>query len=68
MPGKDFTQRLANTTIYAEKLYSINFTKTDTKFCLDCIIIEQTVIYLPMAQKLLNSKQKILKLWQIHYV
>ena len=32
--GKDFTQGLANTTMYAEKLYSINFTKTNTKFCL----------------------------------
>ena len=25
---------LDNTTIYTEKLYSINFTKTNTKFCL----------------------------------
>ena len=32
--GKDFTQGLNNTTIYAEKLYSLNFTKTNTKFCL----------------------------------
>ena len=32
--GKDFMQGLNNTTIYAEKLYSINFTKTNTKFCL----------------------------------
>ena len=32
--GKDFTQGLDNTTIYAEKLYSINFTKTNTKLCL----------------------------------
>ena len=32
--GKDFVQGLDNTTIYAEKLYSINFTKTNTKFCL----------------------------------
>ena len=32
--GKDSIQRLNNTTIYAEKLYSINFTKTNTKFCL----------------------------------
>ena len=32
--GKDFTQGLDHTTIYAEKLYSINFTKTNTKFCL----------------------------------
>ena len=29
---KDFVQGL-NTTIYAEKLYSINFTKINTKFC-----------------------------------
>ena len=32
--GKDFIQGLDNTTIYAEKLYSVNFTKTNTKFCL----------------------------------
>ena len=32
--GKDFVQGLENTTIYAENLYSVNFTKTNTKFCL----------------------------------
>ena len=32
--GKDFIQGLNNTTIYPEKFYSINFTKTNTKFCL----------------------------------
>ena len=32
--GKDFTQGLSNTIIYVEKLYSINFTKTNTKFYL----------------------------------
>ena len=32
--GRAFAQGLANTTIYAEKLYSVNFTKTNTKFCL----------------------------------
>ena len=32
--GKDFIQRLDNITIYAVKLYSINLTKTNTKFCL----------------------------------
>ena len=32
--GKGFTQGLDNTTIYAKKRYSINFTKTNTKFCL----------------------------------
>ena len=32
--GKDFVQGLDDTTIYAEKLYSINFTQTNTKVCL----------------------------------
>ena len=32
--GKGFTQGLDDTTVYAEKFYSINFTKTNTKFCL----------------------------------
>ena len=31
--GKDSEQGLDNTTIYAEKLYSINLTKTNKKFC-----------------------------------
>ena len=31
--GKDFAQVLNNTTNYAEKLYSINFTE-NKKFCL----------------------------------
>ena len=33
--GKGFTQGLENTTIYAEKMYSINLFKTNTKFCLN---------------------------------
>ena len=32
--GKDFVQELDNTTIYTEKLYSVDFTKTNTKICL----------------------------------
>ena len=32
--GKDFTQGLNNTAIYAEKLYSINFTEKNKKLCL----------------------------------
>ena len=60
--GKDFTQELANTTSCAGKLYSINFTKINTKFCLSLHYNGAKVIYLLIAQKLLNSKQKILKL------
>ena len=32
--GKDFIQGLDNIAIYAKKLYSINFTKNNAKFCL----------------------------------
>ena len=32
--GKDFTQGLANTTTDAEKLYPINFTENNKRFCL----------------------------------
>ena len=32
--SKDFVQGINGTTIYAEKLYSINFTENDKKFCL----------------------------------
>ena len=32
--GKDFKQGLNNTAIYTEKLYSINFTENNKKFCL----------------------------------
>ena len=32
--GKDFIQKINNTTIYAEKMYSPNFTLDDKIFCL----------------------------------
>ena len=32
--GEGFTQGLENTTLYAEKMYSTNFTITNTKSCL----------------------------------
>ena len=32
--GKDFIQGINGRTIYAEKMYSINFTKSKTRFCL----------------------------------
>ena len=32
--GKGFTQGLEDTMLYAEKKYSTNFTKNNTKFCL----------------------------------
>ena len=32
--GEEFTQGLDDTTFYAEKMHSINFSKTNTKSCL----------------------------------
>ena len=58
------TQALEHTMI-AEKMYSINFTENNKKFC---IITGEIVVYLLMIQKLLNLELKILKLWQLRYV
>ena len=33
--GKDFVQGINGTTIYAEKLYKVNFTEKNKKFCLN---------------------------------
>ena len=54
-------------TLSAEKIYSINFTKKIQNFAKVCIIMEQIVIYLTMVKKLLNLKQKIQKFLHIHY-
>ena len=58
--GKGPTQGLGEHSLSGEKMYSINFIKVNTKFCLSCIVMEITVIYLLMIQKLLNFKLKIL--------
>ena len=58
--GKGSTQGLEH-TLAAEKLYSINFTKENTKFCLS-LHYNGANSYLLMVQKLLNLKRKILKL------
>ena len=48
-----------------KKMYLINFTVTKKKKLVRaCISMKQIVIYLLMAQKLLNLKQKILRLLQ----
>ena len=61
--GRGPTQGLEY-TLSAEKIYSINFTKKNTKFC---IIMEQIVNYLSTVQSLSNLKQKIQKFVHIHY-
>ena len=51
--GKDFIQGINDTTIYAEKVLSINFTESNKKFCLSlhyngadsCLFVNSTEIY-----------------------
>ena len=67
--GKDFIQGINGTTImhrnkYAQQMYSTNFTVYGKVY----IIMKIIVICLSMVDKLLRLKQKILKLYHIHYV
>ena len=59
--GKDFTDGINGTTLYAEKMNSINFTENNKKFCLS-LHYNGTNSYLLKVHKLINLKQKILKL------
>ena len=63
--GKFPTQGLDDTSLTAEKEYSINFTEQQKKFCLslhyNIFLIYNIIIYLLMVLKYINSKQKILK-------
>ena len=59
------TQGLREHSLSVEKIYSINFTKINTKFCLSLHIMEQTVTCFLMVQKFINLQQKILRLLQI---
>ena len=52
--GKDLIEGLGEHSLTAEKMYLVNFTDHREKYCLS------------LHFKLLNLKQKILKLWQHH--
>ena len=60
--GEGITQGLDDTTLTAEQMNSINFTASRKKFCLSLHYNGANSYYLLMVQKLLNLKQKILKL------
>ena len=51
--GKGPTQRLVGTTLTAKKLYSINFTEHNNRFCLN-LHYNGANSYLLMVQKLFN--------------
>ena len=65
---KDFIQGINGTTIYAEKMYSTNFTVTNKKNCLSLRYMVIVAIYLSTVKELLILKPKILKLCHIHCV
>ena len=48
-------------TLTAEKMYSMNFTVTNTKFCLSLHYNGADSYFLLMVQKFTNLKQKIQK-------
>ena len=62
--GKAPTQGLDEHSLSVEKMYSINFTKVNTKFCLS-LHYNGANSYLLMVQKFINLQQTILKLFQI---
>ena len=59
--GKVITQGLISSTLAAEALYSINFTRPGIKFCLGLHYNGTTVSYVVMLRKYISSKQKTLK-------
>ena len=63
--GSGPTQGSGEHSLTAEKIYSLNFNDHRKKMLFE---MGKTAIYLLIVQKLLNLKQKILILLQLHYV
>ena len=59
------TQGLDGTIMTTEKLFSITCLNLHYN---ESLLLLMEVVYLLMVQKLLNLKQKILRLWQLHYI
>ena len=59
--AKGPTQGLDDIILTEQVQYSINFSRSNIKFCLSLHIMGATVFHLLMLQKFINSKQKILK-------
>ena len=58
--GHGLIQKINDTTIYAKRMYSPNFTVDNKIFCLRLHYNGDNIIYLLMVKKLLNLKLKIL--------
>ena len=62
--GHGLTQKVSNTTIYAEKMYSPNFSAENKIFCLSLHYNGDDSYLFLMVKKSLNLKPKNLKLKQ----
>ena len=60
IPGRGQSQGLDDTTLSAEAPYSVNFSRSNRKFCLS-LTIEAIAFYLLMLQKYISSIQNILQ-------
>ena len=56
--GKDFIQRINGATIYAEKMYSTNFTVTNKKFCLSLHYNGNSSYLFVNGKEIINFKAK----------
>ena len=56
--GKDFIQGIDNTTIYAEKIYSTNFTAANKNFCLSLHYNGDNGYLFVNGKKIINFKVK----------
>ena len=66
--GEDPTQELDDTTLTAEKKYSLNSTVTRRRFCLSLHCNRENSYLFVNGVEIHNLKQKTLKLMQFHYV
>ena len=62
------TQGLGEHSLTAEKMYSINFTVARKNICLSLHYNGANSYLSVNGTEILNSKQTILKLWQLDYV
>ena len=59
--GKGPMQGLGKHSLSAEKMYSINITKVNTKFCLSLHYNgANSYLFVPLVQRFVSLKQKIL--------
>ena len=56
--GKDFTQGINGTTVYAEKTYSTNFTVTNKKICLSLHYNSDSSYLFVNGKQIVNFKAK----------